>query len=116
VILAAVVLIVLVVGLLGYQIILGRATTNGTDTTPPSSTSSSPSTVMPAKSVTGTAVNTTSDVFFTTTCVITGVGNFALLIVSDSTGASVNGESVNAVGHLGCGSMPQAVYLSNFTI
>src|SRR2546428_4357906 len=68
------------------------------------------------KSVTGTRVDSASDVFFTKTCVITGIGGFALLVVSDPTGAPLTGESINAVGHLGCGSIPQVVYLNNFTV
>jgi hypothetical protein len=104
--------------LIGYQVILGeKTTTSGTNTTPPSSTSSvPPSMTESANSVTGTSVNSANDVFFTATCVITGVGDFALRVVSDSTGAPVSGESINAVGHLGCGPMPQVVYLNNFTV
>jgi len=71
---------------------------------------------IPPKSVTGTSVDSASDVFFTKTCVITGIGGFALRVASDVPGVTVTGESINAVGHLGCGSIPQVVYLDNFTV
>jgi len=71
---------------------------------------------IPPKSVTGTSVDSASDVFFTKTCVITGIGGFALRVASDIPGVVVTGESINAVGHLGCGSIPQVVYLNNFTV
>ena len=132
VLLGAFVVILLVVALLGYEVTLGRATATSTNTTPLGSTSPAPpssavstgsetttsntSAVTYAESVTGTSVDSASDVFFSASCVITGVGDFALLIVSDTTGAPVTGESVNAVNHLGCGSMPQVVYLNNFTV
>lgn len=130
VLLGAFVVTLLVVALLGYEVILGSATTSRTSTTQPSSTSSTTSTslastgsetttsnttaVASAESVTGTSVDSASDVFIS--CVITGVGGFALIVVSDSTGAPVQGESINAVDTLGCGNVDQVVYLNDFTV
>jgi hypothetical protein len=66
-----------------------------------------------AGSVTGTGVSS-SDTFFATNCSITGIGGFELLVASDSGGAPVTGEVVNAVDHLGCNSDRQVVYLDEF--
>jgi hypothetical protein len=66
-------------------------------------------------SVTGTSARSATNTFFTN-CSITGIGGFELLVASDSTGAPVSGESVNAVDRLGCGSAQQVVYLDNFTV
>src|ERR1700693_1844359 len=74
-----------------------------------------PTTTPRSTSSTGTSANSSSNIFFTTSCVITGVGDFALRVVSDSTGTPVRGESIHAVDRLGCGSMPQIVYLNDFT-
>ncbi|MDA4119700.1 MAG: hypothetical protein OK436_03840, partial [Thaumarchaeota archaeon] len=65
--------------------------------------------------VTGTSVNSSSNTYFSSTCVISGVGGFSLRIVSDSTGSPVSGETVNAIDRLGCGSTTQVVYLDNFS-
>ena len=70
--------------------------------------------------VTGTSVDTSSDTFLTQ-CTVSGAGGFALLIVSDSTGAPVSGETVNAVDTLGCDitgqpAEAQVVYLDNFSV
>ena len=70
--------------------------------------------------VTGTSVNTTSDTFLTQ-CSVTGVGGFQFRVISDSTGAAVSGEAINATDRLGCdivGQAPetQVVYLDNFSV
>jgi hypothetical protein len=97
----ALVATLLVVSLLGYY-----------QVTLPNSTSSAPPSTVPSTGfVTGT-----SDTFFTLFCSITGIGGFQLLVASDSTGAPVHGESINAVDRLGCDSMSQVVYLDNFTV
>jgi len=66
-----------------------------------------------------TTVNTTGDVFLTS-CSVTGIGEFALRIISDSTGALVSGETISAVDTLGCdilGQSPQTqvVHIDNFS-
>jgi hypothetical protein len=66
--------------------------------------------------ITGTSVNSSSNTYFSSTCVISGVGGFSLRVVSDSTGSPVSGEKVNAIDHLGCGSTSQVVYLDNFSV
>ncbi len=95
--LGALVAALLAGGLLGYYEV-----TTGT------ATSLAPTT----GSVTGTNISA-SNTFFS--CSITGIGGFELLVASDSTGAPVNGESINAVDNLGCNSSQQVVYLDNFT-
>jgi hypothetical protein len=95
--LAALVAALLAGGLLGYYEVTTGAARSQAPTT---------------GSVTGTSV-TASDTFFS--CSITGIGGFELLVASDSTGAPVTGESVNAVDHLGCNSAQQVVYLDDFT-
>lgn len=50
---------------------------------------------------TGTGADSAGDTFLTH-CSITGVGGFQLRVVSDSTGAPVSGETINAVDTLGC--------------
>ncbi len=82
-----------------------------------SSTSSSTTNV---QSVTGTSVDSASDTYLTS-CFPSSIGGFQFLIISDSTGAPVGGETVNAVDTLGCdivGQPPetQTVYLDNFTV
>jgi hypothetical protein len=82
---------------------------------------------------TGTGKNTSSqnDTYFTTTgtgksaasetntyltsCVVTGVGGFEFRIVSDSTGATVSGETIRAVDRAGCNAENQVVYLDSFS-
>jgi heme/copper-type cytochrome/quinol oxidase subunit 2 len=69
--------------------------------------------------VTGTSVSS-SDTYLTQ-CSVTGIGGFQLQVISDSTGAPVSGESINAVDRLGCdivGQPPetQVVYLDNFSV
>ena len=99
--LAALVAALLAGGLAGYyQVTTGTAATGRA----------------PAKgSVTGTSASA-SDTFFATSCSITGVGGFELLVVSDSSGAPVGGEVINAVDNLGCDSDQQVVYLDDFTV
>jgi hypothetical protein len=63
--------------------------------------------------VTGTSVNSASDTYLTS-CSVTGIGGFELRVVSDSTGAPVSGETINAVDRLGCNDQTQVVYLNNF--
>jgi hypothetical protein len=95
--LGALVAALLAGGLLGYyEVTTGTATRQAPTT----------------GSVTGTIVSG-SDTFFS--CSITGIGGFELLVASDSTGGPVNGESIDAVDHLGCNSSQQVVYLDNFT-
>ena len=96
VILLALVLVLLAAGFVGYY-----EETKGTSHR-----------ALTTGSVTGTEVSA-SDTFFS--CSITGIGGFELLVASDSTGAPVSGESINAVDHLGCDSAQQVVYLDNFT-
>jgi hypothetical protein len=113
-ILAFVVVIVLGAVLFCYYVYSFGASSQGP--IPDYYASMPPANVSSVKSVTGTSVDSASDIFFTKTCVITGIGGFALRVVSDSTGVPVAGEGINAVGHLGCGSIPQIVYLNNFTV
>src|SRR5450759_3999452 len=83
-------------------------------------TTSAPSTVTAAKSVTGTSVDSRSDTFITNNveCLIdTGIGRVELLIVSDSTGAPVGGESINAANEYPCANgVEQVLYINNFTV
>jgi hypothetical protein len=56
-----------------------------------------------------------NNTFFTSSCSISGVGGFGFRIVSDSTGATVNGATVRTVdGLVGCDET-QIVYLDNFS-
>jgi len=71
--------------------------------------------------VTGTSFSAASDTFLTQ-CSVTGVGGFELRVVSDSTGAPVSGETINAVDKLVCvpvitqeGAETQVVHLDNFS-
>ena len=52
---------------------------------------------------------------FLTSCIVTGVGGFSLRVVSDSTNASVSGETINAVDRLGCDNEMQVVHLNDFS-
>jgi hypothetical protein len=52
---------------------------------------------------------------YVTSCIISGVGGFELRVVSDSTGAPVGGETIEAVDRLGCNEQNQVVYLDNFS-
>jgi len=67
--------------------------------------------------VTGTSVVTSNT--YITQCSVTGIGGFQLRVVSDSTGAPVSGETINAVDRLGCNvgqsSQTQVVYLNSFS-
>jgi hypothetical protein len=70
--------------------------------------------------VTGTSVISSSDTYLTA-CSVTGIGGFQFLIVSDSTGAPVTGETINAVDRLGCDIVGQTaemqvVYLDSFSV
>ena len=75
---------------------------------------SSISTTESAGSVTGSSVYSASDTFFTSACSVTGIGGFEMRVVSDSTGTSVSGESINAVDSLGCNEEYQTVYIDTF--
>jgi hypothetical protein len=108
-ILSVLVVVLLTGGLIGYYEITGETNKTSSVTVGQSSTTN-------PTLVTGTSVATASDTLFTVSCSITGIGGFGLLVVADSTGAPVGGETVNAVDYLGCGSMPQVVYLNNFTV
>ncbi len=79
-------------------------------------TSTSSSTVY----VTGVGVTGATDTFLTH-CSVTGVGGFELQVVSDYMGATVKGETIDAVDTLGCQIVGQAaetqvVYLDNFSV
>ncbi len=117
--LSGLVIVALLAGiLLGYYEMTGgmKVSSSSSSFFSTNATSSEPS-IVTTGSVTGTSAATTaSDTFFTLSCSITGIGGFSLLVVSDSTGVPVSGETVNAVDRLGCGSMPQVVYLDNFTV
>jgi len=71
----------------------------------------------PQTFVTGTSVTTSNT--YITQCSVTGIGGFQLRVASDSTGAPVSGETINAVDRLGCdvgqASQTQVVYLNNFS-
>jgi hypothetical protein len=87
----------------------------------PGTTTSSASTVTSVRSVMGTSESAT-DVFINSTiltqCIFgEGQGVMQLLVVSDSTGTPVTGESINAVNNLSCGdNEEQIVYVNNFTV
>jgi hypothetical protein len=66
--------------------------------------------------VTGTSSTVTPTDTYLSSCSVTGIGGFELRIVSDSTGAPVSGENVNAVDRLGCNSETQVVYLDAFSV
>ena len=110
----------LAVILLGVSLFGYYETTAGTITSTLSKPTTTVSTVTSAKSVTGTSVDSASDVFNNTLvgppCVDIGAGVIELLVASDSTGAPVNGESINAVNDFTCGNEEQVVYLDNFTV
>jgi hypothetical protein len=76
------------------------------------------STLSSARFVTGTSVASESDIFLTA-CAPSGPG-FWLRILSDSTGAPVSGETVNAVDKFECSNgqstNSQIVYLDNFSV
>jgi len=71
--------------------------------------------------VTNNSVQTSSsntisaNTFFSTSCSISGVGGFELRIVSDSSGAPVNADSISLVDKLGCNDENQVVYLNHFS-
>lgn len=93
--------------------------TASTSRTSTATTSASP--VVSTTSVTGTSVNSASDTFFNETlanppCTDIGGGAIELLVVSNSTGAPVNGEGINAVNNFACDGSEQVVYLNNFTV
>jgi hypothetical protein len=54
------------------------------------------------------------DTFFTSSCVITGIGGFEFRVVSDSTGLPVSGENISAIDRLGCNVDTQVVYINHF--
>jgi hypothetical protein len=116
VLLAAFVVALLGVSLFAYYIeFTPRTTTSSSDTTTPNS-----STLKSARSVTGTS-ESASNTFISSTilvpCTGQGQGVVELLVVSDSTGAPVIGESINAVNNLSCGeNEQQVVYVNNFTV
>jgi hypothetical protein len=102
------VVVLLGISLFGYYGLMPRTTTSVTGATTPIST------VAAARSVTGTS-ESERDTFANSSCPDTGAGVIELLVVSDSTGAPVTGESINAVNSLDCNG-EQVVYLNNFTI
>jgi len=77
-------------------------------------TITSVSTTTASSYITKTSLATQSNTYVTS-CIITGVGGFEFRVVSDSTGVPVTGETITAVDRLGCGSLPQVVYLDNFS-
>ncbi len=56
-----------------------------------------------------------TNMFFTSSCSISGIGGFEFRLVSDSTGQPVNADSISAVDKLGCNNENQVVYLDNFS-
>ena len=56
-----------------------------------------------------------TNVFFSTTCVISSVGGFEFRVVSDSMGSPVNASSISAVDRVGCNNENQVVYLTQFS-
>lgn len=67
-------------------------------------------------STTGTGKSTSSPSnTYLTGCSITGVGGFEFRVVSDSTGASVSGETIKAVDRIECDGQNQVVYIDNFS-
>ena len=107
--LAAFIVALLAAGLFGYYQTRLGTTTSSTST-------SSTSNVVSTGSVTGTSVGTASDTFFTDTCTFSSGGQFELMVASDSTGAPVQGESINAVDNEGCSSDEEVIYIDNFTV
>src|SRR5450759_4745321 len=94
-----VVVIVLVAGpLIGYEFVLGTT----------------------GRFVAGTSVDTNSDILAENCNHILGDGALELQVVYDVVGIPVHGESINAVGMLGCefngNAQTQVAYLNNFTI
>jgi len=70
--------------------------------------------------VSATVHSTYVNTFFSTSCSISGVGGFEIRLVSDSTGAPVNADSITAVDKLECIQEPsidvnQVVYLNQFS-
>jgi hypothetical protein len=63
----------------------------------------------------GPQTSTSESNTYLTSCTITGVGGFEFRVVSDSTGAPVTGETIKAIGRLGCGDQEQVVYIDNFS-
>jgi hypothetical protein len=105
-------MVLLGVSLFGYY-----ETTAGATTSTLSKPTMTVSTVMSAKSVIGTSVDSANDTFITNAeCLLdNGAGRVEVLIVSDSTGAPVTGESINAVDDYPCGN-GQVLYINNFTV
>ena len=70
--------------------------------------------------VTGTSVDTNSDVLAENCNHILGDGGLELHVVFDYVGIPVHGESINAVGMLGCdfngNAETQVSFLNNFTV
>jgi len=64
---------------------------------------------------TSSSITVNANTFFSTSCSISGVGGFELRIVSDSSGAPVNADSITAVDKLGCNNENQVVYLNQFS-
>ena len=65
--------------------------------------------------VTTTVYTNFENTFFSSSCSISGVGGFEFVLLSDSTGAPVNADSISAVDRLGCNNENQVVYLDNFS-
>ena len=107
--------LLIVTVLLGTGVGLLVGTANEHTTTSLSiTTATSVSTTTTTSFITKTSLATQSNTYVTS-CIITGVGGFEFRVVSDSTGAPVTGETITAVDRLGCGSLPQVVYLDNFS-
>ena len=63
---------------------------------------------------TNQAITSESDTYVTS-CSITGVGGFEFRVTSDSTGASVSGETIKAIDRLGLCGENQVFYIDNFS-
>ena len=98
-----------------YVVTFAVVTSGYYETSLSTSVLASSSTTTSIEYVTGTSANTPSDTYLTS-CTVTGIGGFQLLVVSDSTGALVTGETINAVDRLGCDSETQVVYLDTFSV
>jgi len=98
--------------------ILGNENQGATTSAESRSQSATTRQTTPSSSVviTATKIGNVSDTYFANSCVITGVGGFAFRVVSDSTGSPVSGETIGAVGRLGCNNEVQVVNIESFSV
>lgn len=103
----------------GYLVVsLTQEPTQTTTVTIPTTqfVTSTESPVVSAYNTTYSTISAHVNTYFTTYCTFSGVGGFEFRIVSDSTGAPVNPDSMIAVDvedQPGCGN--QAVYTNEFS-